>query len=199
MAQNQRDTREDSSPREPQPPAVVPAGITGMYGSVGAPMDGPPPLIYGEGIPVNAASLKLQELIDVNIDSSRACEEAAEIVTEQHLIDLFRRIARERRAQAEELARYVGDRGEHPDAGGTVASTLHRAWVRLKAAVSDNDERMILDETEAAEDHVKERYEDAMGTRLPEEAQKIVARHQQAVLVSHAKVRELRDRYRAES
>lgn len=167
---------------------IIPGNTTG-YG-LGMPLEGAVPAPP----PEHDTTSLLQRLLDADVDGSRAFDEAAELVGVPHLAELFKRIATERREMAEELARYLGDRGGQPDADGTLISTVHRAWVRLKAAVSGNDEAMILEEVESFDDQVRQMYDHAMSVALPEETRAMLARHRDAIDAGNERVRAMHGR-----
>jgi uncharacterized protein (TIGR02284 family) len=75
---------------------------------------------------------------------------------------------------------------------------MHRGWVDLKAATTGRDTTAILEEVERGEDYAKSRYAEALQRDLPAGARAVVERQYQGVLANHDRVRELRNRYRAQ-
>jgi uncharacterized protein (TIGR02284 family) len=142
---------------------------------------------------------KLQDLLQVNIDSENGFREAAEQVDDVALRRIFRQFADERQANAAELKTFISFNGERTVQDGSVMAALHRAWMDLKAALSSNDAKAVLNEAERGEDHIKNMYEDVL-TKTAGSAVNDVLQHQYAkVKAAHDVVRDLRDAENAAS
>lgn len=136
---------------------------------------------------------KLQDLLRVNIDSENGFRDAAEQVEDVALRRIFRQFADERQSNAAELKQFVEFNGETPVEGGSVLAMLHRSWMDLKAALSSNDAKAVLQEAERGEDHIKHMYEDIL-TETAGSAVHDVLQHQYVkVKAAHDVVRDLRD------
>jgi uncharacterized protein (TIGR02284 family) len=142
---------------------------------------------------------KLQDLLRVNIDSENGFRDAAEQVDDVALRRIFRQFADERQNNAAELKQFVEFNGEEPVKEGSVLAAIHRSWMDLKAALSSNDAKAILNEAERGEDHIKQMYEDIL-TETAGSAVNDVLQHQYAkVKAAHDVVRDLRDAENAAS
>jgi uncharacterized protein (TIGR02284 family) len=97
---------------------------------------------------------------------------------------------------ANELQEQVRLLGGDPDKYSSVAGTLHRAWVDIKAVITGKDEQAVLEECERGEDVAKKTYEEALAKGLPDNIRSIVQRQYLGVVENHDRVRDLRNRYR---
>jgi uncharacterized protein (TIGR02284 family) len=137
---------------------------------------------------------KLQELIQINIDSAKGFEEAAGQLKNATLSRLCWDIAMERQVQANDLSHHVAISGEVPAEEGTWLGALRRSWSGVRAALSGDDEFEILSEAEASEDHVKAAYEDVLKeTSSCCGVSDLVTKQYAAVKMSHDRIRDLRD------
>ena len=142
---------------------------------------------------------KLQDLLRVNIDSEYGFRNAAEQVDDVALRRIFRQFADERQNNAGELKQFVEYNGATPVQDGSIMAALHRTWIDLKAALSSNDAKAVLNEAERGEDHIKHMYEDVL-TETAGSAVHDVLQHQYVkVKAAHDVVRDLRDAENAAS
>jgi uncharacterized protein (TIGR02284 family) len=134
---------------------------------------------------------KLQDLLRVNIDSENGLRDAAEQVEDVALRRIFRQFADERQSNAAELKQFVEFNGETPVEDGSMLAMLHRTWMDLKAALSSNDAKAVLQEAERGEGHIKHMYEDIL-TETAGSAVHDVLQHQYVkVKAAHDVVRDL--------
>ncbi len=105
---------------------------------------------------------------------------------------MFRRLATERGAQANELQAMVASNAEKPTDSGSMAAAAHRTWMDLRAAIGGGEQAM-LDEVERGEDHIKAQYETALNDLAGCACTATLRRHFAAVRASHDTVRDLRD------
>ncbi|MBL9090383.1 MAG: PA2169 family four-helix-bundle protein [Planctomycetaceae bacterium] len=136
----------------------------------------------------------LQDLIEINLDSSKGFAEAADNLEkdDRGIEAMFRNLSRERAAQAQELQAMVAANREKPTKSGSVAAAAHRTWMDLRAALGGGSEA-VLSEAERGEDHIKAKYEDALKDLAGCSCTQVLERHYAAVKASHDKVRDLRD------
>jgi uncharacterized protein (TIGR02284 family) len=137
----------------------------------------------------------LQDLTQINIDSRDGFKVAADHLKENHstLEAMFRRLSNERADQANELQAMVAHNAKTPEKSGSVSAAAHRAWMDIRSALGGG-EHAILSEAERGEDHIKNKYEEALqdlGGCICADA---LRRHYAAVKASHDAVRTLRDR-----
>lgn len=138
----------------------------------------------------------LEELIEINIDSSKGFAEAAESVDDERLESLFREMADTRRQYASELRAHVRRNDEEPEDDGSVMGTIHRKWMDLRAAVNGGDATVVLIEAERGEDAIKEKYEDLLKETAGSAMNDVLMSQYSVVKSQHDKVRDLRDAYK---
>ena len=139
----------------------------------------------------------LNDLIETSIDGEKGFLKAAEDAHDAELKSLFTQCAQRCRQGAAELQSQVRAQGADPENSGSVAGSLHRGWVGVREALSERDDRAILEECERGEDVAKAAYRKALGKDLPPNIRATVERQYQGVIANHDRVRDLRDRYRA--
>ncbi|MGY8525442.1 PA2169 family four-helix-bundle protein [Paracidovorax citrulli] len=142
----------------------------------------------------------LNDLIEVSRDGEQGFLKSAEDATNPELKELFTKRAAEINTAIRELQSQVIALGGRPEEDGSVAGALHRGWVSLRSAVADRTDTAILEECERGEDVAKKKYADALqNDDLSFEVRALVERQYQGVLRNHDLVRDLRNRYRANS
>lgn len=141
----------------------------------------------------------LNGLIETCRDGEKGFTTAAEGADSADLKQLFSSMATQRGTFAHELEVKVTGLGGKPADMGHVAAAAHRGWMNIKAAVSGNDDKAILNECERGEDYAKKAFADALNESLPADIRPIVARQASDVTAAHDKVRDLRDQQNAMS
>lgn len=135
----------------------------------------------------------LQDLIQINLDSSKGLEAAADRIENERLSRLFRTMAPERRQFASELQEYVALNNVEPQDHGSVKGTLHRWWLNIHGAVRAGDEHAVLSDAEAGEDAIKHRYEEVLKSTAGSPLQRILTEQYKRVKAGHDTIRDLRD------
>ncbi len=107
----------------------------------------------------------LNSLIATTIDSAHGYAEAAKDSDNGRFAPLFNSRAAERRDIVLRLQEEVRTLGGHVEDDGTVLAGAHRLFLNLKAAVTGHDDKAIINEVEAGEDHIKAKFEDAIADR----------------------------------
>ena len=139
----------------------------------------------------------LEKLVETNRNAQEGYRDAGEHIKDTQLRAFFNQQATERANFAGELENEIIRHGKHdPTRSGTVAGTLHRKWIDLKAAMGAGDHE-ILSSVESGEDAAKKEYEEAINGNLPEDLKGILRRQAQAVFAAHDQVKMLRDRAQA--
>jgi len=147
-------------------------------------------------IPVlsDEATRKLDDLIELNIDSSKGFEEAAERFDAPSLSSLFREHSAIRGRFAQELQTIVYANGERPSTSGTSLGTMHRWWLGLRGQIASGEEYAILAEAERGEDAIKHKYEEVLKEGLGDSISQVIARQYVSIKEAHDSVRDMRDR-----
>ncbi len=104
----------------------------------------------------------LNGLIATTIDSVDGYRTSAQDVENPRFAELFTARASERSSVAEQLRAEVKRLGGNPEDDGTILAAAHRGFVNLKAAVTNRDDKAIVNEVERGEDHIKAKYEEAL-------------------------------------
>jgi uncharacterized protein (TIGR02284 family) len=140
----------------------------------------------------------LNNLIETCKDGQEGFRNAAENVKDSELKAVFNRYAQERGQFATELQAQVRRLGGDPEKSGSMAGSLHRGWMNVKAAVTGGSEAAILNAAESGEDTAKRAYEEALRVgSLPADVRSIVETQARRVKDAHDRVRDLRDSRRS--
>ncbi|TLV02504.1 ferritin-like domain-containing protein [Dyadobacter luticola] len=141
----------------------------------------------------------LHELIEINNDRVAGFEKVIADINDEN-IDLkaiFEGYAQQSRKNVQELSAIAGS-APHLEDDNSVAGTLHRAWIDVKALFGGSDRASILSEAERGEDAIKKAYQDALNSaELPFDAQEIVRSQAQDINSAHDKIKLLRDAAKA--
>jgi uncharacterized protein (TIGR02284 family) len=135
----------------------------------------------------------LNGLIETCKDGQEGFETSAQSVKNADLQATFQELSGQRAKFAGELRSLVFSLGGDPENSGSLAGTLHRGWLNLKAAVTGGDEAGILNECERGEDVAKDNYRAALEKNLPGDIAQILQRQNEAILEAHRKIKSLRD------
>jgi uncharacterized protein (TIGR02284 family) len=141
---------------------------------------------------------KLQDLIQVNIDSRDGFRHAAEKIENMTLSTYFQALALERDEQASELSRFVAANREDPRSEGSVAAALHRSWMTIRESLSSNNVYAVLAEAERGEDQIKQSYETALRETAGSAVNDVLTRQYAQVKAAHDRIRDLRDEHKAD-
>ena len=137
----------------------------------------------------------LNSLIETLKDGELGYQQAAGETHDADLKTLFGQYHQQRHEFAKVLQKAVFERGNaKPEHTGSVTSTIHRGWIDLKAALTNQDRHAILAECERGEDIAKKAYADALAKGdLSPELQATVQEQHEAILAAHDTVKKLRD------
>lgn len=137
---------------------------------------------------------RLQDLIQICRDGQQGYKEAAEQAQDQQLKHIFNEESLRRAQFAGELEAEVQRLGKpDPDRSGSVAGTLHRKWLDLRAKLSSGDHG-LLEVVEQGEDSAKAHYEKALhDEKLPQNVLAIIQRQSQSIFAAHDRAKRLRD------
>jgi uncharacterized protein (TIGR02284 family) len=105
----------------------------------------------------------LNELIEVTIDSADGYREAAKEAHNPAFRQLFEERATARGQIVRVLQEKVRSLGGAPEDEGSLLASAHRLFVNLRNTVTGGDDRAVIEEVERGEDHIKEKYEEALG------------------------------------
>ena len=135
----------------------------------------------------------LNGLIATTIDSVAGYRESAQAVETGRFSEIFQSRATERQQVAEQLRGEVTRLGGNPEDDGTLLAGAHRAFLDLKAKVTDRNDAAVVAEVERGEDHIKAKFEHALkDDKLAPETRSVVERAFVSVKSGHDQMRDLK-------
>lgn len=135
----------------------------------------------------------LNHVIDMLGNRERGYREAAEDIDNNAYRQVFTELANQSRELINRLTEEVTRFGGSPDDGGSAAGAVHRAWMDLKTALSNNDKVAVLEECERGEDRAVEVYENALNEEIDPQAHEMLKDQYRTVARAHESIRNLRD------
>ena len=135
----------------------------------------------------------VNDLIKTTIDSVDGYRAAAKDADSSNFQSMFFDRANERESVANKLQQYVQQNGGTPVESGTIAAGAHRAFMNLRDAVTGSDDTAIIEEVERGEDHIKEKFENAITDHdVSAEARDLISQCYQSVIQGHDQMRDLK-------
>jgi uncharacterized protein (TIGR02284 family) len=135
----------------------------------------------------------LNTLIATTIDSITGYENSAKDIDNQRFAEMFRQRADERQQVVEQLRGEVRRLGGDPEESGSFLGKTHQRFEDLKAAITGNDEKSIVNEVERGEDYLKEKFETALNDgNLSGETRSVVEQAYQSVRSGHDQMSQLK-------
>jgi uncharacterized protein (TIGR02284 family) len=135
----------------------------------------------------------LNGLIETCRDGQEGFQQAADGVERSDLKSLFFEFSQQRAQFTGELQDLVRGLGGDPENAGSLAGSLHRGWINIKAAVTGKDDGAILNECERGEDTAKSTYKSALEESMPEYIKETIRTQFAAIQEAHDRVKALRD------
>jgi uncharacterized protein (TIGR02284 family) len=133
----------------------------------------------------------LNGLIETCKDGEQGFKTAAEGLKDPQVQSLFQQYSRQRAEMARELQAEVRRLGGDPEKAGSLAGTMHRGWINIKATVTGADENAVIAEAERGEDSAKKMYEEALQHPLFTQTLALVREQSMKVHDAHDRVRGL--------
>jgi uncharacterized protein (TIGR02284 family) len=135
----------------------------------------------------------LNTLIATTIDSVTGYENSAKDIDNQRFAQIFRERANERQQVVEQLRSEVRRLGGNPEDDGSFMGKTHQRFEDLKAAVTGQDEKSIVNEVERGEDYLKEKFETALNSdTLSGQSRSVVEQCYQSVRQGHDQMSQLK-------
>ncbi len=135
----------------------------------------------------------LNTLIATTIDSVEGYTEAAKDSDSGRFGSIFTSRASERREVASRLQQEVVRLGGRAEDDGTMLAGAHRMFLNLKASMTGHDDKAIVNEVEAGEDHIKAKFEDALaGRQLSPEVRQLIEACYASVKAGHDEMRDIK-------
>ncbi|MFN3168107.1 MAG: PA2169 family four-helix-bundle protein [Phycisphaeraceae bacterium] len=136
---------------------------------------------------------KLKDLTRINRDSAAGFEEAADVVENDRLQQLFRDLAKQRVTFADELNRYVDLNEGDTEITTSWRNMFHRWWIDVRGKAAGGDAYVVLAEAERGEDAIKHMYEDVLKQTAGSPVNETLLKQYGEVKKGHDTVRDLRD------
>jgi uncharacterized protein (TIGR02284 family) len=112
----------------------------------------------------------LNNLIETCKDAEKGFREASESIENAFYQVLLSEFSRQRGQFAKRLQARVRTLGGSPERKGSLAGTLHRGWMNLKAAVAKKDNRAVIIECKRGEEAGLKNFRAALNDKeLPED------------------------------
>lgn len=133
----------------------------------------------------------LNDLLTVLHDSREGFRTAADAIEDDDYAALFQEYAQQRERMATELANLIVRYHGEPVGNGTVAGSLHRAWINIKAAATQGDES-ILAECDLGEESALKTYQDVLTTKeMSDEVREVIRQQMSLIRLAHERIHAL--------
>lgn len=141
-----------------------------------------------------ATQALLNELVETLKDGQKGYADAMTDVKDAGLKETFKKYAAQRSEYITEIEDQMFKLNLKPDEESSVTGTIHRAWIDLKAAITSQDSKAVLNECERGEDYAKKVYQTALKAQdLPSNLKSVIEKQYQGVMEAHDKIKALRD------
>ncbi|MGP1309119.1 MAG: PA2169 family four-helix-bundle protein [Phycisphaerales bacterium] len=135
----------------------------------------------------------LQDLIEINLDSAKGFDAAADKIEDEKVASFFRDCGQERSGFAKDLSKFVAANRTEPKSSGTAKGAVHRWWLELRGTVQRGDEHAVLAEAERGEDAIKDKYEDVLKNTAGSAVNDVLLGQYSTVKSRHDQIRAMRD------
>lgn len=135
----------------------------------------------------------VKSLIEINIDSSKGFQTAAEKIENADIAGYFRQCSTRRAQFADQLSKVVNVNGKDAPDAGTAKGAMHRWWLDLRGTIQNGDEHAVLAEAERGEDAIKEKYEDVLKKTAGSPLNAVLTDQYASVKETHDTIRDMRD------
>lgn len=141
----------------------------------------------------DAASQRLNELIQSCLDSEKIFRAAADSTTNVAYKGMFEGYARQRYDMASRLESEVLKLGRTPETSGTAMGVLHRGITKAMGKLGNNDLKTMIAEVEREEDRCRDLFEAARRDPvLPPLCREVVEGLASTVIESHRRISALK-------
>tara|TARA_R110002073_G_scaffold336260_1_gene531333 strand:- start:64269 stop:64727 length:459 start_codon:yes stop_codon:yes gene_type:complete len=135
----------------------------------------------------------IQNLISINIDSSKGFNAAAEHIENDQIANYFRDCGTERKRFAHELQVAVAVNDKEAEDDGSLKGTAHRWWMNIHSTVTGGSEHSVLADAERGEDEIKRCYEKTLTETAGSPVNAILQSQYGMVKKRHDQIRDMRD------
>jgi uncharacterized protein (TIGR02284 family) len=143
--------------------------------------------------PEDHAVKVLNSLIETTLDSANGYKEAAENADNPKFKSMFTDRAGRRQALTERLQEEVRSFGGKPQDHQTLLGKAHNKFVDIKAALTGNDDKAVINEVERGEDFIRDKFEHAAKeSDLPPAARTLIDKAYSEIKADHDEVSRLK-------
>jgi len=137
----------------------------------------------------------IKNLVETLRDGQEGFKQAAQGVKDPELKSIFNTYSQQRERFASELLGGAIRQGKLDDAetDSSTAGALHRAWIGLKAAVTNGDDKAILAECERGEDSAVAEYKKVVEDDLSGPLFQAISHQYMEIRRAHDRIKGLRD------
>ncbi|MFP5081791.1 ferritin-like domain-containing protein [Pedobacter sp. JCM 36344] len=142
------------------------------------------------------ATTVLNELIEINNDRFEGFQKVTADIKDENidLKEIFQEYSSQSHKFSQELTALVAAGGNDVETGNSIAGTIHRAWIDVKALFGGDDRESILNEAERGEDAIKAAYKLAIESGdLSGDALATVSSQADSIKTAHDIIKGLRD------
>ena len=141
-----------------------------------------------------ATQALLNELVETLKDGQKGYADAMTDVEDSNLKETFKKYAVQRAGFITEIEDQMFKMDLKPDEESSVTGTIHRAWIDLKSALTNKDNKAVLNECERGEDYALKAYQVALKAQdLPGSLKSVIEKQYQGVQEAHNNIKALRD------
>lgn len=135
---------------------------------------------------------QINRLIEATLDSADGYRDASAAASSSRFSALFEKRAVERRALVPMMQLEIRRIGGKPEEGGTILGAAQRWFAALKNSMGGSDST-IVNEVEAAEDHLKNLFETVMAdAALSTEVREMITRTYGTIRADHDQIRDIK-------
>jgi uncharacterized protein (TIGR02284 family) len=138
----------------------------------------------------------LNTLVEINNDRIEGYQTASKETEDRDLKNLFSQLSQTSRICKQELSNEITKLGGTPTADTKIIGKFFRAWMDVKAALTGNNRKVILDSCEFGEDKALKTYDNALKTgmgSLTTDQQRMISDQRALLQLDHDQVKRLRD------
>jgi uncharacterized protein (TIGR02284 family) len=139
----------------------------------------------------------IRELIIINHDRTDGYAKAAEEAKDNDLRIIFTRFSTQSKTFTNQLKDFIGDWDLLPDEEKTkLSGKLYRVWMDMKAALSGNNRKAVLNSCEFGEDVAKKTYDEILADTedIPTDVLAVIRQQRMAMQEGHDMIKSMRDR-----
>ena len=136
----------------------------------------------------------INKLIEINNDRVQGYKTASDETDHGDLKQLFSKYNQQSSQFASELSARVASLGGKPETGTTTSGKVYRAWMDVKAAISNKERKAILNSCEFGEDAALSAYRTVLEDNdIPVETRQLLDKQHMELKRAHDEVKSLRD------